>query len=68
MKMFKNGLSLKWLLAAFLCAALFGCTADYDTFGQSDYRVFNEIAFEAHKDRQDLLRELHTNQVCQFLL
>ena len=46
MKMFKNGLSLKWLLAAFLCAALFGCTADYDTFGASDYNKFNGIAFE----------------------
>ena len=46
MKMFKNGLSLKWLLAAFLCAVLFGCTADYDTFGTSDYRKLNEIAFE----------------------
>ena len=46
MKTFKNRLSLKWIFAAFLCAVLFGCTADYDTFGTSDYRKMNEIAFE----------------------
>ena len=46
MKTFKNRLSLKWVFAAFLCAVLFGCTADYDTFGTSDYRKMNEIAFE----------------------
>ena len=59
MKMFKNGLSLKWLLAAFLCAALFGCTADYDTFGQSDYRVFNEIAFEEGESGAMLYADEH---------
>ncbi|WP_290727023.1 PCMD domain-containing protein [Fibrobacter sp. UBA2449] len=46
MKTFKNRLSLKWILTAFLSAVLFGCTADYDTFGTSDYRKMNEIAFE----------------------
>lgn len=59
MKTFKNGLSLKWLLAAFLCAALFGCTADYDTFGQSDYRVFNEIAFEEGESGAMLYADEH---------
>jgi len=32
--------------ALFSLLALVGCTADYDTFGQSDYHVFNEIAFD----------------------
>ncbi|MBR4916359.1 MAG: PCMD domain-containing protein [Fibrobacter sp.] len=32
--------------ALFSLLALVGCTADYDTFGQSDYRVFKEIAFD----------------------
>lgn len=59
MKIFKNGLSLKWLLAVFLCAALFGCTADYDTFGQSDYRVFNEIAFEEGESGAMLYADEH---------
>lgn len=32
--------------ALFSLLALVNCTADYDTFGQSDYRVFKEIVFE----------------------
>lgn len=59
MKTFEDRLSLKWLLAAFLCAALFGCTADYDTFGQSDYRVFNEIAFEEGESGAMLYADEH---------
>ena len=40
-------LPLEFLLA--ICATLLvlaGCTADYDTFGTSDYHKMNEIAFE----------------------
>ena len=40
-------LPLEFLLA--ICATLLvlaGCTADYDTFGTSDYHNMNEIAFE----------------------
>lgn len=59
-------LSLQRMLAKFSVAvamvvafALFGCTADYDTFGQSDYRVFNEIAFEESEGGAMLYADEH---------
>ena len=48
-----NALSLQRMLAtlsvvvmAAVAFALFACSADYDTFGASDYNKFNGIAFE----------------------
>ena len=48
-----NTLSLQRMLAtlsvvmtAAVAFALFACSADYDTFGASDYNKFNGIAFE----------------------
>lgn len=48
-----NALSLQRMLAtlsvvmtATVAFALFACSADYDTFGASDYNKFNGIAFE----------------------
>lgn len=38
--------------------AIFACTADYDTFGKSDYRVFNDIAFI----EQDGSPAIYTNE------
>lgn len=47
MKNVSKKLSLQLLVAVFLAViALVGCTADYDTFGTSDYNRFNNIAFE----------------------
>lgn len=37
---------------------IFACTADYDTFGKSDYRVFNDIAFV----EQDGSPAIYTNE------
>lgn len=45
MKMMKRNLSLARLLAI-LVVSLVGCTADYDTFDESDYRTLSEIIFE----------------------
>lgn len=59
-------LSLQRMLATFsvvvttvVALVLFGCTADYDTFGQSDYHVFNEIAFEEGEDGAMLYADEH---------
>ena len=46
-------------VAMVVAFALFGCTADYDTFGQSDYRVFNEIAFEESEGGAMLYADEH---------
>lgn len=53
-------LPLEFLLA--VCAVLFvlaGCTADYDTFGTSDYRKLNEIAFEEQDGNASVYESEH---------
>ena len=45
--------------ALFSLLVLAGCTADYDTFGTSDYRVFTEIAFEEGGDGSILYADEH---------
>lgn len=53
-------LPLEFLLA--VCAFLFvlaGCTADYDTFGTSDYRKLNEIAFEEQDGNASVYESEH---------
>ena len=53
-------LPLEFLLA--VCAALFvlvGCTADYDTFGTSDYNRFNEVAFEEQDGNASIYPDEH---------
>ena len=53
-------LPLDFLLA--VCAALFvlaGCTADYDTFGTSDYNRFNEVAFEEQDGNASIYPDEH---------
>ncbi|MBR4783943.1 MAG: PCMD domain-containing protein [Fibrobacter sp.] len=53
-------LPLEFLLA--ICTALFvlaGCTADYDTFGASDYHKMNEIGFEEQDGNPSIYESEH---------
>lgn len=53
-------LGLEFLLVAFLFAA---CTADYDTFDESDYRTLSEISFEEAEDGVSIYGAEHVIKV-----
>ena len=60
MKNVSKKLSLQLLVAVFLAViALVGCTADYDTFGTSDYNRFNNIAFEEQDGNASIYPDEH---------
>lgn len=61
-----NTLSLQRMLAtlsvvvtATVAFALFACSADYDTFGASDYNKFNDIAFEEQDGNASIYPDEH---------
>lgn len=48
------------LWAMVLLVLLFGaCTADYDTFGSSDYKAFNDITFEEQEGGSSVFADEH---------
>lgn len=60
MKNISKKLSLQLLGMLFLAVmALVGCTADYDTFGASDYNRFNNIAFEEQDGNASIYPDEH---------
>ena len=60
MKNVSKKLSLQLLGMLFLTVmALVGCTADYDTFGTSDYNRFNNIAFEEQDGNASIYPDEH---------
>ena len=61
-----NALSLQRMLTtlsvvvmAAVAFALFACSADYDTFGASDYNKFNDIAFEEQDGKASVYDSEH---------
>ena len=47
------------LAVLFSLVVLVGCTADYDTFGTSDYNRFNEVAFEEQDGNASIYPDEH---------
>ena len=62
MKSVSGKLSLL-VTAFFAVLALVACTADYDTFGTSDYNRFNDIAFEEQDGKSDVYSDEHKIKV-----
>lgn len=50
---------LSLLVSALLVLSVIACTADYDTFGTSDYKAFNDITFEEQDGSSSIYAEEH---------
>ena len=62
MNLVLNKLSLQRMLVFLMVSVsmvLFGCSADYDTFGTSDYNKFNDIAFEEQDGKASVYADEH---------